>query len=135
MSFVIRARACGITSWCQQTLPILHYGLPVRSHLVGLFELDSLTPIISIMLQYPLDEHTNVLGNAWVAAGIVRTLATIENSKFSGKFKSQKTDLTNWASEVQDGFYSRVVCAFSSIHDLPVSCSSSYEWFSPCLSL
>lgn len=48
-------------------------------------------------------------GNAWAAAGIVRTLATIQNSDFSGKFKSQKSDLTNWADEIQTAFYKLVV--------------------------
>src|SRR5258708_7124649 len=46
------------------------------------------------------------VGNAWVAAGIVRVLATIQNSPFSGKMTSQRQDLTNWASEIFNAFYS-----------------------------
>jgi len=53
-----------------------------------------------------VDDGSWSTGNAWAAAGIVRVLATIQNSHFSEKMKSQTQDLTNWASEIISAFYS-----------------------------
>lgn len=40
---------------------------------------------------------------------MVRVLATIQNSQYDGKFKSQKKSLTTWANEIHQGYYSLVV--------------------------
>ncbi|KAF8337494.1 Six-hairpin glycosidase-like protein [Cantharellus anzutake] len=58
-----------------------------------------------IALGEEIDTGNWSTGNAWAAAGIVRVLATIQNSQFSGEMQSQREDLTSWAEEIFDAFY------------------------------
>ncbi|EPQ31971.1 uncharacterized protein PFL1_00169 [Pseudozyma flocculosa PF-1] len=51
------------------------------------------------------DAGTWVTGNGWVTAGMLRVLATIEQSAASNRMTSQKTDLVNWIGEVLDAAY------------------------------
>ncbi|KAK7050887.1 hypothetical protein VNI00_004999 [Paramarasmius palmivorus] len=44
-------------------------------------------------------------GNGWAAAGMLRVLATIQNSQYSEDFKDEQDDLTNWVSEIHGGMY------------------------------
>ncbi|KII90447.1 hypothetical protein PLICRDRAFT_38994 [Plicaturopsis crispa FD-325 SS-3] len=44
-------------------------------------------------------------GNGWAAAGMLRVLATIQNSQYANTLKSQQKDLANWVQEIHDGIY------------------------------
>ena len=49
-------------------------------------------------------------GNGWVAGGILRVLATIQNSDnatLTQQFSSQSKDLASWAKEVIDSAWSQ----------------------------
>ncbi|KAF8292370.1 Six-hairpin glycosidase [Clavulina sp. PMI_390] len=72
-------------------------------------------------------------GNAWAAAGIVRTLATIQNSQFSSKFGSQKSELTSWAVEIHTGFYKLVNTTYNLPHNTLNDSSTFYDGASAAL--
>jgi rhamnogalacturonyl hydrolase YesR len=44
-------------------------------------------------------------GNAWVAAGILRVVGTIQNGPFANELGSEKDDLLNWVREIHDGMF------------------------------
>ncbi|KAL0566045.1 hypothetical protein V5O48_015972 [Marasmius crinis-equi] len=48
-------------------------------------------------------------GNAWAAAGMIRVLATIQNSQYADDFKDEQGDLENWISEIHGGIYQHVI--------------------------
>jgi rhamnogalacturonyl hydrolase YesR len=52
-------------------------------------------------------------GNAWVAAGMLRVLATIQRSQATYVMKSQQLDLVNWVGEILDGAWCFQVCVVS----------------------
>jgi hypothetical protein len=50
-----------------------------------------------------------VLGNGWAAAGMLRVLGTIQNSRYAKSMMSEQKDLVNWVQEIQDGMYGVLV--------------------------
>ena len=48
-------------------------------------------------------------GNGWAAAGMLRVYGTIQNSHFSGSFKNELRDLSNWVLEIQNAMYKNIV--------------------------
>lgn len=44
-------------------------------------------------------------GNGWVAAGILRVLATIQRSTFANSFMTEQNDLANWVKDIHQGMY------------------------------
>lgn len=52
---------------------------------------------------------TDGAGNGWAAAGMLRVLATMKNSKYSSDFKDEQSDLSDWVLEIQDGMYNHIV--------------------------
>jgi len=45
-------------------------------------------------------------GNAWAAAGMLRVLATIRQSRVASQMISQQSDLKHWVGEILDGAWS-----------------------------
>jgi hypothetical protein len=45
------------------------------------------------------------IGNAWAAAGMLRVLGTIQNSRYTNTFKSQQNDLASWVGEIHAAMY------------------------------
>lgn len=39
-------------------------------------------------------------GNAWAAAGMMRVLATLNNTESGGRFSEQQADLEEWIEEI-----------------------------------
>ncbi|KIM74461.1 hypothetical protein PILCRDRAFT_702405 [Piloderma croceum F 1598] len=58
-----------------------------------------------IVLGTGVDEGHWATGNGWAAAGILRVLGTIQNSKYAKSMMSEQKDLANWVKEIQDGMY------------------------------
>ncbi|KAF9018281.1 Six-hairpin glycosidase [Hymenopellis radicata] len=52
-----------------------------------------------------IDEGHWSTGNGWAAAGMLRVLATIQNSEFDGSFSDQKDDLASWTLEIHSAMY------------------------------
>lgn len=50
-----------------------------------------------------VDNGTWATGNAWVVAGCVRVIATIQQSPFASQMSSQINDLKSWAGEILAG--------------------------------
>lgn len=48
-------------------------------------------------------------GNGWVAAGILRVLATMQNSQYKNTFKNEINALKDWVNEIHDGMYTYLV--------------------------
>ena len=48
-------------------------------------------------------------GNAWAAAGMMRVLVTMKNSRMSSAFASQQTDLQTWIEEIMRGAFAHQV--------------------------
>lgn len=44
-------------------------------------------------------------GNGWAAAGMLRVLATIQNSDFASSFGNELSDLKDWVKEIHTGMY------------------------------
>jgi rhamnogalacturonyl hydrolase YesR len=44
-------------------------------------------------------------GNGWAAAGMLRVLATIQNSPYQDSHQSQISDLRDWTNEIHDAMY------------------------------
>jgi len=59
-------------------------------------------------------------GNGWAAHGIVRVLATMQNSEWNATFADEKADLATWATEI-------LTSAFSHIKVRPFFLSSSSQ--------
>ena len=51
-------------------------------------------------------------GNAWAAAGMIRVLATIQQSGFDGVMASQKQDLQTWAEAILSASQGYIVSLF-----------------------
>ncbi|KAG7097619.1 hypothetical protein E1B28_004952 [Marasmius oreades] len=68
-------------------------------------------------------------GNAWAAAGMIRVLATIQNSQFTNDFKNERDDLSNWISEIHGGMYSHLdsTSIFTNYADVSASSSGSFH--------
>jgi rhamnogalacturonyl hydrolase YesR len=52
-------------------------------------------------------------GNAWAAAGMLRVLATIQQSCFQSEMTSQQSDLQQWIGEILDAVWSYQVSVVS----------------------
>ena len=55
---------------------------------------------------------TNLTGNAWAAAGMLRVLGTIQNSRYAKQMKHQQNDLAAWVQEIHAGMYPQLVGPF-----------------------
>ena len=55
-------------------------------------------------------------GNAWAAAGMLRVLATIQQSSFDGMMGSQKQDLQTWAENILGASEGYIVSICHSCH-------------------
>ncbi|EEB90780.1 hypothetical protein MPER_10969 [Moniliophthora perniciosa FA553] len=60
-------------------------------------------------------------GNGWAAAGMLRVLATIQNSEYSDNFKDEQDDLTDWVSEIHGVMYSHLASLLTEVHENPDS--------------
>jgi len=58
-----------------------------------------------IQLGVGVDDGHWSTGNGWAAAGMLRVLGTIQNSKYAKSMMSEQKDLGNWVKEIQDGMY------------------------------
>ncbi|GAA5939522.1 hypothetical protein JCM3775_004849 [Rhodotorula graminis] len=47
-------------------------------------------------------------GNGWAAHGIVRVLATMQNSEWNASFADEKADLASWATEILSSAFSHI---------------------------
>ncbi|KAI3614913.1 glycoside hydrolase family 105 protein [Moniliophthora roreri] len=67
-------------------------------------------------------------GNGWAAAGMLRVLATIQNSEYSDDFKDEQGDLADWISEIHGGMYSHLDSTniFTNYADVPNGSSGSF---------
>jgi rhamnogalacturonyl hydrolase YesR len=51
-------------------------------------------------------------GNGWAAAGMLRVLGTIQNSRFATSLRDEVSDLGDWVNEIHDGIYPFLVRNF-----------------------
>ena len=51
----------------------------------------------------------SLTGNAWAAAGMIRVLGTIQNSRYANALVGQQSDLVGWIQEIHDGMYPYLV--------------------------
>lgn len=56
-----------------------------------------------------IDYKIALTGNGWAAAGMLRVLATIQNSEFAGLMQNEQEDLINWIDEIQTAMYNVLV--------------------------
>ena len=54
---------------------------------------------------------TNLTGNAWAAAGMIRVLGTIQKSQYADLLITQQKNLAAWIQEIHNGMYSHLVCS------------------------
>ncbi|KAF8734265.1 hypothetical protein AX14_003490 [Amanita brunnescens Koide BX004] len=81
------------------------------------------------------DEGHWSTGNGWVAAGMLRVLATIKNSQYASLLESEQTDLAHWVIEIQNAMYSHLdsTYIFANYVDEPVSSPNFYDASSTAL--
>ena len=53
---------------------------------------------------------SNIKGNGWAAAGMLRVLATIRQSEFANTFIPEQKNLSSWIHEIHSGIYPHLVC-------------------------
>ena len=54
-------------------------------------------------------------GNAWAAAGMLRVLGTIQNSRFASGMENEIKDLGDWVNEIHDAMFTFTVCTSLSL--------------------
>ncbi|TFK62615.1 hypothetical protein BDN72DRAFT_848456 [Pluteus cervinus] len=75
------------------------------------------------------DEGHWATGNGWAAAGMLRVLATIQNSEFANTFKNEQGDLISWVHEIHTAMYAQLdrnVLLFTNYPDQPVTASGNF---------
>ncbi|KAF7322986.1 hypothetical protein HMN09_00078300 [Mycena chlorophos] len=67
-------------------------------------------------------------GNGWAAAGMLRVLATMKNSPYSGHYKSQQKNLASWVKEIHTAMFSVIdhTNIFMNYADQNISSSGSF---------
>ncbi|KXN84655.1 Lactam utilization protein lamB [Leucoagaricus sp. SymC.cos] len=75
------------------------------------------------------DEGHWTTGNGWAAAGMLRVLATMENSQYANTLNGQRKDLGNWVKEIHDGMYAVLndsVNIWTNYPDVPVDSTGNF---------